>query len=126
MQAAPKTKREANPSSRRHFFPAPRRTSPAQSLSPVAKLNGAMGNSALVAALQRSSGHPIDPAARTKLESQLGHDFSNVRLHMDRRAAEAAASVKAKAFTAGSDIFFGGAHSSTTTHEGRALLAHEL
>lgn len=53
-------------------------------------------------------------------------DFSRIRIHADGRAAEAAQSLGAAAFTAGRDIVFGRGRYAPETAEGRRLLAHEL
>jgi len=64
-------------------------------------------------------GHPENrPGAR--------HDFSQVRVHTDARAAESAAAVRAKAYTFGRDIVFGPGEYAPSTEAGRRLLAHEL
>jgi hypothetical protein len=57
---------------------------------------------------------------------QLGHDLGDVRVHTDTRAAEAARSVDARAYTLGRDVVFGAGEYAPETHEGRHLLAHEL
>lgn len=54
------------------------------------------------------------------------HDFSNVRVHVGVRAAQAARAVSARAFTVGQNIVFGASEYGTGTAEGRRLLAHEL
>lgn len=71
-------------------------------------------------------GHPLDPARRTFVESSFDHDFNQVRLHTDAKAAESAQAVGARAFTVGRDIVFGAGQYSPDTNEGRRLLAHEL
>jgi hypothetical protein len=47
-------------------------------------------------------------------------------VHADGRAAAAAKSVRARAFTVGSDVVFGAGEYAPDTFRGRALLAHEL
>jgi outer membrane protein OmpA-like peptidoglycan-associated protein len=54
------------------------------------------------------------------------HDFSRIRVHSDERAAEAAQSVHAQAFTVGSNLVFGAGRYAPHTRAGRQLLAHEL
>src|SRR5205085_2241251 len=60
------------------------------------------------------------------MEARFGHNFSQVRVHADARAAESAHATNALAYTVGHDIVFGagqyGPHSTTGQH----LLAHEL
>jgi hypothetical protein len=74
----------------------------------------------------RGGGQPLDRAARAFLEPRFGHDFSQVRVHTDARAAATAQSVNALAFTVGRDIVFGGGQYQPGSDAGRRLLAHEL
>jgi hypothetical protein len=57
---------------------------------------------------------------------RFGHDFSQVRVHTDARAATVAQSLDALAFTVGDDIAFAPGQYRPGSDEGRALLAHEL
>jgi hypothetical protein len=73
-----------------------------------------------------SGGQPIPPATRAFFEPRFGEDFSDVRVHDDPAAHEAAGSIGARAFAFGNQIAFGrGAYSPQTT-TGRQLIAHEL
>lgn len=81
---------------------------------------------AAVGRVLQSPGHPLDAAARAFMEPRFGHDFSGVRVHTDVRAARAAASIRARAFTAGDGIVFGRGEYAPQTGAGRHLLAHEL
>src|SRR2546429_2276399 len=74
----------------------------------------------------RSPGQPLDAGTRAFMEPRFGHDFSNVRVHSDARAAESARSVNALAYTVGRDVVFGAGQYAPRTSEGRRLLAHEL
>jgi hypothetical protein len=74
----------------------------------------------------RSPGQPLDPAARQVLEPRFGHDFSQVRVHTDRRAAESAREVDALAYTVGREIVFAGGRYQPRQNEGLKLLSHEL
>jgi len=80
----------------------------------------------LVNSVLRSSGQPLDAATRAFMEPRFGHDFSQVRVHTDARAAESARAVDALAYTVGRDIVFRGGPSILSTSTGRSLLAHEL
>ena len=60
------------------------------------------------------------------MESRFAHDFSRVRVHNDARAADAAQSVAANAFTVGRDVFFAENRYEPQTEAGQKLLAHEL
>jgi hypothetical protein len=64
--------------------------------------------------------------SRAAQEDRRAGDFSRVRTHTDARAAEAARSINARAFTVGQDIFFGQGQYAPQTAGGRQLLAHEL
>lgn len=74
----------------------------------------------------RSPGQALDSAARAFMEPRFGHDFGNVRVHADGKAAESARAVGALAYTVGQDIVFAKSKHAPGTHAGRALLAHEL
>src|SRR2546430_4522328 len=55
----------------------------------------------------RSPGQPLDRETRAFMEPRFGHDFSNVRVHTDAKAAESACAVSALAYTVGADIGVG-------------------
>ena len=71
-------------------------------------------------------GHPLDPSTRALMESALGHNFSQVRVHTDARAADAAGALDALAYAEGEDIVFGADQYAPDTTEGISLIAHEL
>ena len=60
------------------------------------------------------------------MEERFGHDFADVRIHTDVRAARSAEVVGAQAYAVGSDIVFGVGRYSPGTLSGDRLLAHEL
>jgi hypothetical protein len=68
----------------------------------------------------------MDPRVRTEMESRLGRNLADVRIHSDAAAAESAQSVNARAYTIGRDIVFGAGRFSPSTAAGMHLLAHEL
>lgn len=72
------------------------------------------------------AGRPLDPGTRAFFEPRFGHDFSQVRVHADTRAAESARSVNALAYTARRDIVFNDGQYAPSTGTGQRLLAHEL
>ncbi|MCK4791236.1 MAG: DUF4157 domain-containing protein [Desulfobacteraceae bacterium] len=74
----------------------------------------------------RSSGQPLDVTTRAFMEPRFGHDFSQVRVHTDARAARSAKAVNALAYTVGNDIVFDKGQYSPDTNEGNRILAHEL
>lgn len=74
----------------------------------------------------REGGQPLSASTRAFFEPRLSHDFSQVRVHADSRAAETAQAVNARAFTLGRDIVFGAEQYAPGTTAGKRLLAHEL
>ena len=74
----------------------------------------------------RSPGRPLNAPTRARLEPRFGHDFSQVRVHTDDRAAASATAVNAKAYAVQNNIVFGSGHYQPQTGSGQHLLAHEL
>lgn len=73
-----------------------------------------------------SPGQGLDAGTRALMEPHFGHDFSNVRIHTDDKAAASARAVNAQAYTVGRDIVFGAGSYAPGQSGGRQLLAHEL
>jgi hypothetical protein len=73
-----------------------------------------------------SPGQALDSVTRGFMESRFGHDFGQVRIHADEKAAEAARSVNARAYTLGQNVVFGAGQFAPGTSAGKSLLAHEL
>ncbi|MFI6640572.1 DUF4157 domain-containing protein [Streptomyces sp. NPDC050504] len=67
----------------------------------------------------RSAGKPLDDSTRSDMESRLGADFSDVRIHDNAAAKASAAEVGARAYTSGSHVVIGdgGADKHTLAHE---------
>ncbi|MGE5416094.1 MAG: DUF4157 domain-containing protein [Ignavibacteriales bacterium] len=80
----------------------------------------------IVQEVLRSPGHPLDFTTRAFMESRFGHDFSQVRVHTDEKAADSAQAVNALAYTAGQKIVFNKGRFLPTAPTGQRLLAHEL
>jgi hypothetical protein len=74
----------------------------------------------------RSSGRPLDLATRAFMEPRFGHDFSQVRVHTDARAAKSAQAINALAYTVGQNVVFGTGQYAPATMNGNRVLAHEL
>lgn len=72
------------------------------------------------------AGAPLDHATRTLMESQLGEDFGDVRVHTGSRADESARSINAQAYTVGTDVVFRDGKYAPETDSGMHTLAHEL
>ncbi|BCK72605.1 hypothetical protein Srufu_065580 [Streptomyces libani subsp. rufus] len=69
---------------------------------------------------------PLDEPVRADMETRLGADFSDVRVHTDTSAHESAEAVQAHAYTSGSHIVFQRGRYDTSSASGRHMLAHEL
>jgi len=76
--------------------------------------------------LTRSVGKPLAPDERRGMQAIFGHDFSSVRIHADRAAAESADSMLAHAYTFGDHIVFGPGQYGSQAPGQQRLLAHEL
>lgn len=76
--------------------------------------------------LECRGGRSLDPEVASDFGHRFGHDFADVRIYTDDEAAEEAKSMRARAFTIGSDIVFGEGAWAPSTQAGRRLLAHEL
>lgn len=74
----------------------------------------------------KGGGSVLPAPTRAHMESAFGADFSRVRIHTDRDAAEMNAGISARAFTHGSDIYFNNGQYAPENGEGKRLLAHEL
>jgi hypothetical protein len=104
------------------------------------------GNAAVAAMIQRTSdstgvqrktssvldvvgqgrGQPLDPELLAEMEGRLDDDFSDVRIHTNRDAADSAADVRAQAYTVGNEVVFGDGSPALDSPEGKRTLAHEL
>ena len=74
----------------------------------------------------KGGGQSLDDSTKSEMESQMGADFGDVKIHTGSEANEMNESVNAKAFTHGQDIYFGEGNYNTTSGSGKELLAHEL
>ena len=77
-------------------------------------------------ALKSSVAQPLPERNRSRLESSFGASLSGVRVHTDAAADRAAASVQAKAFTTGQDVYFRSGQYQPGSKAGDHLLAHEV
>src|ERR1700682_648972 len=71
-------------------------------------------------------GERLGAKVRLAMQSRLGADFAQVKVHTGPRAHDAAASVSAQAFTVGRDIVFGRGQYAPDTAAGTSVLTHEL
>jgi hypothetical protein len=75
---------------------------------------------------KRGSGGSLDSAIQASMSSQMGYDFSGVKVHTDSESDQLNKALGAKAFTTGSDIYFSSGSYNPGSSEGQDLLAHEL
>jgi hypothetical protein len=71
-------------------------------------------------------GSPLDGATRSYMESRLGSDFGDVRVHTGQKADESARSINAQAYTVGNDVVFQSGKYAPETPRGLHTIAHEL
>jgi hypothetical protein len=81
---------------------------------------------AAIQAMRSGPAARLDPSTQSFMESRFGRDFSGVRIHHGAKAAQAAESIGARAFTTGNDIFFNAGQYRPSSSSGRQLIAHEL
>jgi len=71
-------------------------------------------------------GTPLEGSTRTYMESRLGHDFGDVRIHTGPKADASARSINAQAYTVGTNVVFQTGKFAPDTPSGMHTLAHEL
>ena len=74
----------------------------------------------------KGGGSPLPDTTRSSMESAMGADFSNVKVHTDSSAVQMSQDLNAHAFTHGSDMYFNSGKYNPLGTEGSRLLAHEL
>jgi hypothetical protein len=91
-------------------------------------LSGGLVHPDVEAAIAAASGggHPLDRGLAGDIGGSLGDSVGDVRVHHDDHAAALSRAVSARAFTVGSDIFFGAGEYQPSAAQGRELLTHEL
>jgi len=111
-RAAPVTAARPRPVAHPSFSPATSQPTanapPGHQITPTTPLSG-------------SSGSPLNPVIRQRLESVLGVSLSAIRVHTGPVAEQAAVHYEARAFTIGSNIYLRSGESATDL----ALIAHE-
>lgn len=73
-----------------------------------------------------SPGQPLENNVLSTMQDRFGRDFGHVRIHTDERAAQAAKSVDALAYTVGNHVVFDRGQYQPHSGLGSRLLAHEL
>lgn len=74
----------------------------------------------------KSGGSPLPDNTRSFMESRIGADFSNVKIHTDDNAVQMSQDIGAQAFTHGNHIYFNSGKYSPDSFSGKHLLAHEM
>lgn len=98
-------------------------------VTPLVQRNGGSAETTAPDVVNRvlaEPGRPLDCGTRRYMEAGFGREFGHVRIHAGPRAADAARSVGARAFTVGSDVAFDAGEYRPESTAGRRLLAHEL
>ncbi len=112
------------PASEREVVRGPARAS--GTTEALLALQRSAGNRAVTELLRGSSGRPLDRNTRREMEEKFGAGFGDVRVHTGDEAARTAETLRAKAYTLGSDIVFGSGNYAPSGSAGKRLLAHEL
>jgi len=71
-------------------------------------------------------GNQLPADANAFFSSRMGYDFSDVKVHTDREAADSAKELNAKAYTVKNNIVFNEGQYNPESTEGKRLMAHEL
>ncbi len=74
----------------------------------------------------KGGGSPLSGKVKTEMESGIGADFSNVRIHNDSNAVQMNKQLGAQAFATGNNIYFNEGKYNPNSKDGKHLLAHEL
>lgn len=74
----------------------------------------------------RAGGSPLPAEVASRAGAHFGLSLGHVRLHDDAFAHDAAAGVRANAFTVGDHVFFGAGQLETGTSAGRFRMLHEI
>ena len=73
-----------------------------------------------------SPGRSMNESVQREMESKMGGDFSDVQVHTGPKAAAAADSINARAFTVGNHVAFNRGEYQPGSDDGKRVLAHEL
>ena len=95
--------------------------------SPTGEAGGAVdADTERAIASERSTGTQLPAQLRHSMESAMGADFSQIRLHVNTRSDDLNRRIQSRAFTSGSDVFVRRKDYAPDTPAGQRLLAHEL
>jgi len=99
-------------------------SSPCSSCAPLPESEGPLRSPP--SALTPGQGAPLPAELRASLEARASRDLAAVQVHTGDGAAEAAASLGARAYTLGTHIVFGRGAYAPDTSAGRRLIVHEV
>ena len=71
-------------------------------------------------------GQSMDAGVQSFYENRIGADFSDVKIHTGKEAADSAKDINAQAYAYGNNIVFNEGKYKPETSEGKKLMAHEL
>jgi len=74
----------------------------------------------------KNSGNSMPESTRNFMESRMGVNFSNVKVHTGSHAMQMNKELNTQAFTHGNDIYFNSGKYNPGSNSGKQLLAHEL
>ncbi len=74
----------------------------------------------------KGGGSPLSGKVKDEMESGIGADFSNVRIHNDSTAVQMNQQLGSQAFATGNNIYFNEGKYNPNSQSGKHLLAHEL
>jgi len=107
---------------RRNEFSAQRNAGESQDQDP----DGDAGAPDIVRNVISSPGKSMNESVQREMETKMGGDFSDVQIHTGPKAAAAADSINARAFTVGNHIAFNAGEYNPASSEGKKVMAHEL
>lgn len=102
------------------------RVQPLVQRRPASSATGLAEAPPIVHDVLNSPGQPLNAATRAFFEPRFGHDFNEVKVHADAKAADSARAIRAQAYTMGSNIVFNEGQYSPNSTNGQSLVAHEL
>jgi len=105
-----------------------------ESISPIIQKSGTVNGNESVASeavsdkinSSRGAGSFLGNDSRNFMETRIGSDFSQVKIHTDANAVQLSRALNAQAFTVGNDIYFNEGKYNPNSTDGKHLLAHEL
>ena len=87
---------------------------------------GPEDNAAIQQLITKSTGSAMGSGDAARFGAVLGADLSDVTVHTDSAAQEAAAKMGAHAFAIGTDVYFGSGEYAPDSAAGKELMLHEL